>query len=145
MGSEGVVTHITLQEGQAISFTIRDDLEGTVTDDITTEDLDKQQKDTQTFWYEWISRCKYRGPWRDFVARSLMILKLLTYEPTGAVIAAPTFAVPEKIGGSRNRDQRYSWVRDSRFTIYILLRLGFAEEADAHGIHQPAHPHGADA
>ncbi|KAF3762981.1 family 15 glycoside hydrolase [Cryphonectria parasitica EP155] len=132
MVSEGVVTHITLREGQAISFTLRDDLESHVTANITTADLDKQQSDTQTFWYNWISKCQYRGRWREVVTRSLMILKLLTYEPTGAIVAAPTFSVPEEIGGPRNWDYRYSWVRDSSFTIYILLRLGFIEEADAY-------------
>ncbi|KAJ4414182.1 hypothetical protein N0V82_008084 [Gnomoniopsis sp. IMI 355080] len=130
MVSEGVVTHITLQEGQAISFTLRDDLESHVTADISTEDLDKQQHYTQTFWYNWISKCKYKGRWQEVVTRSLMILKLLTYEPTGAIIAAPTFSVPEEIGGPRNWDYRFSWVRDSSFTIYIFLRMGFVEEAD---------------
>lgn len=130
MLSEGVVAHITLEEGQAVSFTLRDDNDAHVTDDITTADLDKQQHDTQTYWYNWISKCKYKGRWREVVARSLMILKLLTYEPTGAIVAAPTFSVPEEISGPRNWDYRYSWVRDSSFTIYILLRLGFIEEAD---------------
>lgn len=130
MVSEGVVTRITLQEGQAISFTLRDDLESHVTADISTADLDKQQHDTQTFWYNWISKCKYTGRWREVVTRSLMILKLLTYEPTGAIVASPTFSVPEEIGGPRNWDYRYSWVRDSSFTIYIFLRMGFVEEAD---------------
>lgn len=130
MLSEGVVAHITLQEGQAVSFTLRDDNNAHVTGDITPADLDKQQHDTQTYWYNWISRCKYKGRWREVVTRSLMILKLLTFEPTGAIIAAPTFSVPEEISGPRNWDYRYSWVRDSSFTIYILLRLGFIEEAD---------------
>lgn len=128
--SEGVVAHITLREGQAVSFTLRDDNESHVTGSITTADLDKQQHDTQTYWYNWISRCKYKGRWREVVTRSLMILKLLTYEPTGAIVAAPTFSVPEEVGGPRNWDYRYSWVRDSSFTIYILLRLGYIEEAD---------------
>ncbi|KAJ0121638.1 hypothetical protein J7T55_008805 [Diaporthe amygdali] len=132
MLGDGVVAHITLQEGQAVSFTLRDDLDSHATTDITTEDLDKQQHDTQTFWYNWISKSKYRGRWREVVARSLMILKLLTFEPTGAIVAAPTFSVPEEIGGPRNWDYRYSWVRDSSFTVYILLRLGYAEEADAY-------------
>ncbi|CAN8099457.1 unnamed protein product [Discula destructiva] len=130
MVGEGVVTRITLQEGQAISFTLRDDLESHVTADISTADLDKQQHDTQTFWYNWISKCKYKGRWQEIVTRSLMTLKLLTYEPTGAIIAAPTFSVPEEIGGPRNWDYRYSWVRDSSFTIYIFLRMGFVEEAE---------------
>ncbi|PSR99364.1 glycosyl hydrolase [Coniella lustricola] len=132
MVSEGVVTHITLQEGQAVSFTLRDDSENHKTADISTLDLDKQQHDTQTYWYNWISKSKYEGRWREVVHRSLMILKLLTYEPTGAIVAAPTFSVPEEIGGPRNWDYRFSWVRDSSFTIYILLRLGFVEEADAY-------------
>lgn len=130
MVSEGVVTHITLHEGQAISFTLREDTETHVTADISTEDLDKQQHDTQTFWYHWISKCKYKGRWQEVVTRSLMTLKLLTYEPTGAIVAAPTFSVPEDIGGERNWDYRFSWVRDSSFTIYIFLRMGFVEEAD---------------
>lgn len=130
MLSEGVVAHITLQEGQAVSFTLRDDHESHVTGTITTQDLDKQQHDTQTYWYNWISKCKYKGRWREVVTRSLMILKMLTYEPTGAIVAAPTFSVPEEISGPRNWDYRYSWVRDSSFTIYILLRLGYIEEAD---------------
>ncbi|TPX16753.1 uncharacterized protein E0L32_003694 [Thyridium curvatum] len=132
MMSEGVSAKIVVREGQAISFILREDIENHVTKHITTDVLDTQQHDTQTFWYNWISKSKYQGKWREVVARSLMILKLLTYEPTGAIIAAPTFSIPEDIGGVRNWDYRYSWVRDSSFTIYILLRLGYIEEADAY-------------
>ncbi|APA05454.1 hypothetical protein SS1G_09878 [Sclerotinia sclerotiorum 1980 UF-70] len=129
---DGVVANIRLQEGQAISFVLRDDIPNHITRDVTTEVLDAQQHDTQRFWSSWIGQSKYTGRWREVVARSLMILKLLTYEPTGAIIAAPTFSIPEDIGGVRNWDYRYSWVRDSSFTIYILLRMGFVEEADAY-------------
>ncbi|ATZ51652.1 hypothetical protein BCIN_07g02550 [Botrytis cinerea B05.10] len=129
---DGVVANIRLQEGQAISFVLRDDIPDHITRDVTTEVLDAQQHDTQRYWSNWIGQSKYTGRWREVVARSLMILKLLTYEPTGAIIAAPTFSIPEDIGGVRNWDYRYSWVRDSSFTIYILLRMGFVDEADAY-------------
>jgi len=101
MLGEGVVAHIHLEEGQQISFILRDDIPNHVTADISSEIVDTQQHDTQTFWYNWISRSSYKGRWREKVHRSLMILKLLTYEPTGAIIAAPTFSIPEDIGGVR--------------------------------------------
>lgn len=132
MKGEGVIAHIHLEEGQAISFVLRDNIPDHITRDVTTQVLDTQQHDTQEYWYKWISKSKYKGRWREVVNRSLMILKLLTYEPTGAIIAAPTFSIPEEIGGPRNWDYRFCWVRDSSFTIYILLRMGFTEEADAY-------------
>lgn len=132
MLGEGVVATIDVSEGQAVSFILRNDVPDHITPRITNAVLDTQQHSTQTYWYNWISKSKYKGRWREVVARSLMILKLMTYEPTGAIIAAPTFSIPEDIGGVRNWDYRFSWVRDSSFTIYILLRLGFTEEADAY-------------
>lgn len=132
MMGEGVVAKIIVQEGQAISFVLRNDIEHHITKRITSEILDLQQHDTQAFWYNWVSKSKYQGRWREVVARSLLLLKLMTYEPTGAIIAAPTFSIPEAIGGPRNWDYRFSWVRDSSFTIYILLRMGFKDEADAY-------------
>ena len=101
MLGEGVFAHIHLEEGQAISFVLRDDIPNHVTREVTTEVIDSQQHDTQTYWFNWIGKSKYRGRWREVVDRSLMILKLLTYEPTGAIIAAPTFSIPEDIGGTR--------------------------------------------
>jgi hypothetical protein len=101
MLGEGVVASIDIREGQAVSFIIRNDLPNHVTENITTAVLDTQQHDTQTYWYNWISKSKYKGRWREVVARSLMILKLMTYEPTGAIIAAPTFSIPEDVGGVR--------------------------------------------
>ncbi|KAK1757445.1 trehalase [Echria macrotheca] len=132
MLGEGVVATIDVSEGQAVSFVLRNDLPNHITPIITSAVLDNQQHDTQTYWYNWIANSKYKGRWREVVSRSLMILKLMTYEPTGAIIAAPTFSIPEDVGGVRNWDYRFSWVRDSSFTIYILLRLGFTEEADAY-------------
>jgi hypothetical protein len=101
MLGEGVIAHIHLLESQAISFVLRDDIPNHVTPDVTTVVLDTQQHDTQQYWFKWISKSKYKGRWREVVSRSLMILKLLTFEPTGAIIAAPTFSVPEDIGGVR--------------------------------------------
>ncbi|VBB72645.1 Putative Glycoside Hydrolase Family 15 [Podospora comata] len=132
MLGEGVVASIHVHPGQAVSFVLRNDLPNHVTEVISPAVLDTQQHDTQSYWYNWISQSKYKGRWREVVSRSLMILKLMTYEPTGAIIAAPTFSIPEDIGGVRNWDYRFCWVRDASFTIYILLRLGFTEEADAY-------------
>jgi hypothetical protein len=101
MLGEGVVAEIDLSEGQAVSFIIRNDLLNHVTSKITTGVLDLQQHDTQTFWSNWISKSTFKGRWREVVSRSLMILKLLTFEPTGAIIAAPTFSIPEDVGGTR--------------------------------------------
>lgn len=101
MLGEGVIASIDICEGQAVSFVIRNDVENHITENITSAVLDTQQHDTQTYWYNWISKSKYKGRWREVVARSLMILKLMTYEPTGAIIASPTFSIPEDIGGVR--------------------------------------------
>ncbi len=87
---------------------------------------------TEEFWREWSSRCTYsNGEWRDVVVRSLLTLKTLTYAPTGGLLAAATTSLPEMIGGSRNWDYRYCWVRDATFTLYALLSGGYVEEARA--------------
>lgn len=101
MVGEGVTAKIHLTEGQAVSFIFREDSDKHITENITTAIVDKHQNDTQTFWFNWLSKSKYRGGWREVVARSLMILKMLTYEPTGAIVAAPTFSIPEDVGGVR--------------------------------------------
>ncbi|XWW92933.1 hypothetical protein V2A60_000861 [Cordyceps javanica] len=132
MLGEGLVARVEIRAGEALSFVVRNDIDDHVDKTITTEILDMQQHDTQVFWQDFIAQSKYTGRWVEVVSRSLMILKMLTFEPTGAIVAAPTFSVPEHIGGARNWDYRYCWVRDSSFTIYILLRLGFKAEADAY-------------
>ncbi|MFF3729227.1 glycoside hydrolase family 15 protein [Streptomyces sp. NPDC002476] len=86
---------------------------------------------TVRYWRTWLSHSRYRGRWREMVHRSALTLKLLTYAPTGAIVAAPTTSLPEQVGGERNWDYRYVWVRDAAFCIYALLRLGFTDEAEA--------------
>ena len=86
---------------------------------------------TVAFWQKWLAGSRYTGRWRERVHRSALVLKLLTHEPSGAVIAAPTMGLPEQIGGTRNWDYRYVWIRDAAFSLYGLLRLGFTAEADA--------------
>jgi GH15 family glucan-1,4-alpha-glucosidase len=86
---------------------------------------------TVEYWRRWLGRSTYRGRWREMVHRSALTLKLLTYKPSGAIVAAPTTSLPEQLGGPRNWDYRYTWIRDAAFSLYALLRLGFTEEAEA--------------
>ncbi|SBV06066.1 Glucoamylase (glucan-1,4-alpha-glucosidase), GH15 family [Streptomyces sp. Ncost-T6T-1] len=86
---------------------------------------------TENFWREWVEQCTYHGPYREAVVRSLITLKALTYAPTGGIVAAPTTSLPEEIGGVRNWDYRYTWLRDAAITLSSLLRTGYREEARA--------------
>ena len=88
-------------------------------------------QDTEDFWIEWCSRCTYQGESRDLVMRSLITLKALTYAPTGGIVAAPTTSLPEKLGGARNWDYRFCWLRDATFTLLALMNSGYTEEASA--------------
>ncbi|KAF8184216.1 glycoside hydrolase family 15 protein [Pholiota molesta] len=104
-----------------------------IDDPLLTKDLlGSLLQATNRYWYEWVSQSTYKGSWKEAVMRSALALKLLVYEPTGAVVASPTFSLPEYIGGVRNWDYRYSWIRDSSFTLYALIRLGFTEEANTY-------------
>jgi GH15 family glucan-1,4-alpha-glucosidase len=87
--------------------------------------------DTETYWSDWISQCRYRGRWRDAVRRSLVVLKALSYAPTGGIVAAATTSLPEQLGGPRNWDYRYCWLRDATFTLQALLGTGYVSEAKA--------------
>ncbi|MFP3990350.1 glycoside hydrolase family 15 protein [Streptomyces sp. E11-3] len=86
---------------------------------------------TEDFWREWVEQCTYHGPYREAVVRSLITLKALTYAPTGGIVAAPTTSLPEEIGGVRNWDYRFTWLRDAAITLSSLLRTGYREEARA--------------
>jgi GH15 family glucan-1,4-alpha-glucosidase len=89
----------------------------------------KDLQETQAYWLDWSSKCRYRGPYQQAVLRSALALKLCTFEPSGAIVAAPTTSLPEWIGGVRNWDYRYTWLRDSAFTLAALENLGYYEEA----------------
>ncbi|MBA3314147.1 MAG: glycoside hydrolase family 15 protein [Planctomycetota bacterium] len=93
------------------------------------EEAERLFRTTADAWQRWLSKCTYHGRWRETVCRSALALKLMTYEPTGAIVAAPTCSLPEGIGGVRNWDYRYTWIRDAAFTLYALMRIGFTEEA----------------
>jgi GH15 family glucan-1,4-alpha-glucosidase len=88
-------------------------------------------RETEAYWTDWVSRCTYKGEWRDLIVRSLITLKALTYAPTGGIVAAATTSLPEELGGVRNWDYRYCWLRDATFTLYSLMQSGFTEEASA--------------
>jgi len=93
--------------------------------------IDQRFQETARFWKGWIAKSKYKGRWRETVNRSALLLKLLISREHGSLIAAPTFSLPEAIGGVRNWDYRFTWLRDATFTLYALIRLGFVEEAEA--------------
>src|SRR5215475_7662043 len=95
------------------------------------ESVEDRFHQTARFWKGWIAKSKYKGRWREMVNRSALILKLLISREYGSLIAAPTFSLPEKLGGVRNWDYRYTWLRDATFSLYALIRLGFVEEAES--------------
>ncbi len=95
------------------------------------EFVEQRFHETARFWKGWIAKSKYKGRWRETVNRSALMLKLLISREHGSLIAAPTFSLPEQIGGVRNWDYRFTWLRDAAFTLYALIRLGFVEETEA--------------
>lgn len=126
----GVIATFELHEGQEADFILQEVERGS-TDRISISQTQAGElfKQTVSFWRRWLATCTYTGRWREMVYRSALTLKLLTFEPTGAIVAAPTCSLPESIGGTRNWDYRYTWIRDAAFTLYALLRIGFTEEA----------------
>jgi GH15 family glucan-1,4-alpha-glucosidase len=119
------VAEFTLSEGERAVFTLGS-ADGCCLEAAEGHELLHQ---TVEYWHRWLSRCTYHGRWRETVQRSALTLKLLTFEPTGAIVAAPTCSLPEHVGGPRNWDYRYTWIRDAAFTLYALMRIGMTDEA----------------
>jgi GH15 family glucan-1,4-alpha-glucosidase len=129
-GEGGVTAEFTLEEGQSQAFILRVHESSECLPCAPSENEAEELFQTAVrFWRKWLSSCTYHGRWREQVHRSALALKLLTFEPTGAIVAAPTTSLPETIGGIRNWDYRYTWIRDAAFTVYGLLRIGFTREA----------------
>lgn len=129
--NKGVCAKFTLEAGQIAVFVLQGTEAGAGCGlPIKPSQATDLFKHTVNYWRNWLSKCTYRGRWREMVERSALVLKLLTFEPTGAIIAAPTCSLPEGIGGERNWDYRYTWIRDAAFTLYGLMRIGFTEEAE---------------
>jgi GH15 family glucan-1,4-alpha-glucosidase len=129
--ADGVTCEITLAAGESATFVLErvedDYVPRPYSEDETREAFDR----TIEYWRNWLAKSRYQGRWREMVHRSALTLKLLTFLPTGGIVAAPTTSLPEQLGGGRNWDYRYTWIRDAAFSLYALLRLGFTEEAAA--------------
>ncbi|HEY7432014.1 MAG TPA: glycoside hydrolase family 15 protein [Streptosporangiaceae bacterium] len=128
---DGVRWTRTLREGQ-LGGVVLESMGGTPRL-VAPGEAQQLADETTRFWRGWLHQSSYTGRWREMVNRSAMTLKLMTYAPTGALVAAPTTGLPEQAGGERNWDYRYTWVRDASFSIYALLSLGYTEEAAAFG------------
>lgn len=128
----GLSARLELSEGQTVTFVIHSPENSMPSEVMVASHLHKMEEETSDYWTNWTRKCKFRGHYRETVERSLLILKLLTYKPTGAIVASPTFSLPENVGGGRNWDYRYSWVRDTSFTLYVFLKMGYSDEAEAY-------------
>ncbi len=122
---------VELSAGESATFVLEHLRDAYEPHSHSAEEMRELVEGTVAYWRSWLSQSRYKGRWREMVHRSALTLKLLTYQPTGAIVAAPTTSLPEVLGGERNWDYRYTWIRDAAFSLYALLRLGFTQEAAA--------------
>ncbi len=127
----GVVAEFTLGTGQTATFILEEAKPRVASQSVQLGFGSEMFRNTVNYWRTWIGASKYKGRWREEVNRSALTLKLLTSDPNGSLVAAPTFGLPEEIGGERNWDYRYTWIRDASFTLYALIRLGYTQEMGA--------------
>lgn len=128
LASNHAYARVTIKAGQRLDLYLCDGKHARA-NDRAKPDIEQLHSVTLEFWKSWADKCTYQGPYRDLVQRSAMVLKLLTYAPSGAVIAAPTTSLPEELGGGRNWDYRYTWIRDSSLILEALMATGYHEEA----------------
>ena len=126
-----MVAEFTLRADESASFVLECVRPGQESRAANPDFVADAFKETVNFWRRWVSRSSYRGRWREMVNRSALTLKLLTSRRHGSIVASPTFGLPEEMGGPRNWDYRYTWIRDASFTLYGLIRLGYTDEAAA--------------
>ncbi len=124
----GLRATFTMREGESGRGVVLESMGGKPRA-LSPAELERLANDTAAFWKSWLRRSTYTGRWREMVTRSAMTLKLMTYQPTGAPVAAATFGLPEQVGGERNWDYRFTWIRDGSMSMHALLGLGYFEEA----------------
>ncbi len=146
-----VIAQATLQEGERLLFAVGVGRSARSARRLAEQELHLRNFDwelahTLHCWRTWLEGCTYRGPYEEWVKRGALVLKMMTYAPTGAIVAAPTTSLPEELGGIRNWDYRYTWLRDATFTLYALNVLGFTEEAHAftHWLRRLSYKNGED-
>jgi GH15 family glucan-1,4-alpha-glucosidase len=131
-----IVVQMTLREGERLLFAVGMGRNAQVARRLVESELPQRNFDAELAhtlhcWRKWVADCTYQGPYAEWVQRSVLVLKMMTYAPTGSLVAAPTTSLPEGLGGERNWDYRFTWLRDATFTLYALNVLGFTEEARA--------------
>ena len=125
-------SEFVLRAGETATFVMEEVIPGKASDFRNLSHTVTAFKETVNYWRGWVGRSNYKGRWLEMVNRSALVLKLLTSQTHGSMVAAPTFGLPEHVGGERNWDYRYSWIRDSAFSLYALIRLGYTDEAGAY-------------
>ncbi len=129
---DGLHATFTMREGESVRGVMLESMGGRPKK-LSAAELDRLAEDTSAYWKGWLAKSSYTGRWREMVDRSAMTLKLMTYEPTGAPVAAATFGLPEQTGGERNWDYRFTWIRDGSLTMHALTGLGYLDEAAKFG------------